>query len=202
MEWFEEPLLGYWIQLQMYAKQMNKKGITAEKLELEERCQCLLSHVNAFNLKVERYLGNIDVAEFLKEVPGWPTSNKDDNAENINLFDLPGSFDGLHHLVSQKLMLWEGQTNDALHQICILLGQKSFLFRIKHAIISLGCQAEILQKYQKLKPDHLKTSTQFMNPNATRLRNPALPWFWGIDLKGDTSQQIWMSESKSKSHIQ
>ncbi|EGO30700.1 hypothetical protein SERLADRAFT_404756 [Serpula lacrymans var. lacrymans S7.9] len=42
------------IQLQMYARQINKKGKTAEKLELEERRQHLLSRVDAFNLKVER----------------------------------------------------------------------------------------------------------------------------------------------------
>ncbi|EGN97530.1 hypothetical protein SERLA73DRAFT_37957, partial [Serpula lacrymans var. lacrymans S7.3] len=66
--------------------------------------------------------------------------------------------------------------------------------RAQHAIISLGCQAEILQKYQKLKPDHLKTSTQLMNPNATGLCNTAFPWFWSMDLKGDTFQQTWISE--------
>ncbi|EGO02600.1 hypothetical protein SERLA73DRAFT_47361, partial [Serpula lacrymans var. lacrymans S7.3] len=49
-------------------------------------------------------------------------------------------------------------------------------------------------KYQELKPNHLKTSTQLMNPNATGLHNAALPWFWSMDLKGDTSQQTWMSE--------
>ncbi|EGN96029.1 hypothetical protein SERLA73DRAFT_37825, partial [Serpula lacrymans var. lacrymans S7.3] len=66
--------------------------------------------------------------------------------------------------------------------------------RTWHAIISLGCQAEILEKYQELKPDHFKTSTQLVNPNATRLCNTAFPWFLSMDLKGDTSQQTCMSE--------
>ncbi|EGN92811.1 hypothetical protein SERLA73DRAFT_79275 [Serpula lacrymans var. lacrymans S7.3] len=136
------------IQLQMYAKQINKKGTTAERLELEERCQHLLSHVDAFNLKVERYQGNNDVTEFLEEVPGWPNSNKDNDAEDINLFDLLGSFNGdnepierrklvlpsnlgkgtckikgLHHLVSQELTFQESQANNALHQIHIHFSQ-------------------------------------------------------------------------------
>ncbi|EGN93457.1 hypothetical protein SERLA73DRAFT_63959, partial [Serpula lacrymans var. lacrymans S7.3] len=49
-------------------------------------------------------------------------------------------------------------------------------------------------KYEELKPDHLRTSTQLMNLNVTGLCNTALPWFWSMDLKGDTSQQIWISE--------
>ncbi|EGN92810.1 hypothetical protein SERLA73DRAFT_65128, partial [Serpula lacrymans var. lacrymans S7.3] len=43
--------------------------------------------------------------------------------------------------------------------------------------------------------------TQLMNPNATRLHNTALPWFWSMDLKGDTSQQIWMSECMCPSPV-
>ncbi|EGO05116.1 hypothetical protein SERLA73DRAFT_68751 [Serpula lacrymans var. lacrymans S7.3] len=82
------------IQLQIYAKQINKKGTTTKKLELEERRQHLLSRVDALNLNVEIYLGNIDVVKFLEEVPGWPNSNKVNDAEDINLFDLPGSFNG------------------------------------------------------------------------------------------------------------
>ncbi|EGO02599.1 hypothetical protein SERLA73DRAFT_70102 [Serpula lacrymans var. lacrymans S7.3] len=82
------------IQLQMYGKQIKQKGTTTKKLELEERCQHLISRVDAFDLKVEIYLGNINVANSLEEVSGWPNSDKDDIAENINLFDLPGSFDG------------------------------------------------------------------------------------------------------------
>ncbi|EGO04450.1 hypothetical protein SERLA73DRAFT_43691, partial [Serpula lacrymans var. lacrymans S7.3] len=73
--------------------------------------------------------------------------------------------------------------------------------RARHAIISLGSWAEILQKYQELKPDHLKTSTQLMNPNGTGLCNIALPWFWSMDLKGDTSQQTWMSEYMCSSPV-
>ncbi|EGO21549.1 hypothetical protein SERLADRAFT_410165 [Serpula lacrymans var. lacrymans S7.9] len=186
-----------------------------------------------------------------------PNSNEDNNAKDINLFDLSGSFDGgnepierrklvlpsnlgkgtckiegLHHLVSQELTLREGQANYTLHQICILLGQKFFLFRMKvraawgslsekklkawaevthmeanikvhsaiykraqHVTISLGCWAEIFKKYQELKPDYLRISTQLMNPNATGLHNTALPWFWSMDLKGDTSQQTCIFES-------
>ncbi|EGO02480.1 hypothetical protein SERLA73DRAFT_47685, partial [Serpula lacrymans var. lacrymans S7.3] len=30
--------------------------------------------------------------------------------------------------------------------------------------------------------------------NATGLCNTALSWFWSMDLKGDTSQQTWISE--------
>ncbi|EGO04693.1 hypothetical protein SERLA73DRAFT_149101 [Serpula lacrymans var. lacrymans S7.3] len=169
--------------LQMYAKQINRKGTTAEHLELEER-----------------YLGNIDVTKLLEEVPGWQNSDKDHDAEDINLSDLLGSFDGNDEPIERRKLVLPFNSGKSTckieglhHLIHILLGQKSFLFRTKvrvawgsqkkklkawaevthvkadvkvhsaiykrawHAIISLGSWAEILQKYQELKPDHLKT---------------------------------------------
>ncbi|EGO02634.1 hypothetical protein SERLA73DRAFT_38000, partial [Serpula lacrymans var. lacrymans S7.3] len=35
--------------------------------------------------------------------------------------------------------------------------------------------------------------TKLMNSNATGLRNTALPWFWSMNLKGDTSQPGYLN---------
>ena len=42
---------------------------------------------------------------------------------------------GLQHLVDQELQLWQGQGNDALHEIQLALADKSAIFRqdVRHA---------------------------------------------------------------------
>ncbi|EGO30309.1 hypothetical protein SERLADRAFT_404540 [Serpula lacrymans var. lacrymans S7.9] len=161
--------------LQIHVKQINKRAQPQKNWSYRKGVNTC-SPVDALNLKVERYLGNINVAEFLEKVPGWPNFDKDNNAEEINLFDLPGSFNGndepigrrklvlpsnlgkstckikgLHHLVRAWAEITRVEANVKVHS--------AIYKRAQHAIISLGCRAEILQKYQELKPDHLKAST-------------------------------------------
>ncbi|EGO05066.1 hypothetical protein SERLA73DRAFT_149332 [Serpula lacrymans var. lacrymans S7.3] len=139
----------------------NQKG----KLELEERCQHLLSRIDAFNLKVERYLGDINFVEFLEKVLGWPNCDKDNNAEDMDLFDLLGSFDGddesierkklvlpfnlgkgtckikgLHHLVTKELTLREDMYST---------GQNLYLFRT-NVRVAQGSQKKKLKAWAEV----------------------------------------------------
>ncbi|KAG2058073.1 hypothetical protein BDR06DRAFT_876886 [Suillus hirtellus] len=41
---------------------------------------------------------------------------------------------------------------------------------------------------------HLKATATVANPNARRQRNSMLPWFWSLDVQGDSVSSDWMNE--------
>ncbi|KAG2148165.1 uncharacterized protein EDB93DRAFT_1240507 [Suillus bovinus] len=53
---------------------------------------------------------------------------------------------------------------------------------------------ELLMKYLPLKKEHLKASAAVADPNARGQRDITLPWFWSINVQGDTSRNDWMTE--------
>ncbi|KAG2030892.1 hypothetical protein BDR03DRAFT_877264, partial [Suillus americanus] len=49
-------------------------------------------------------------------------------------------------------------------------------------------------KYLPLKKEDLKASSAVADPNAHGQRDTTLPWFWSLDVQGDTSGNDWMTE--------
>jgi hypothetical protein len=56
---------------------------------------------------------------------------------------------------------------------------------------------DLLRKYLPLKKEHLKASSAVADPNARGQRDSTLPWFWSLDVQGDTSGNDWMTECQS-----
>lgn len=68
--------------------------------------------------------------------------------------------------------------------------------KARHALVQLGASAEILSKYQVLKPEDLKVSTAVVDPRLPSRKEANLAWFWKVDVQGDTTTDGWMAERK------
>ncbi|KAG2086762.1 uncharacterized protein F5147DRAFT_659138 [Suillus discolor] len=123
---------------------------------------------------------------------------------------------GIDDLVKQELILREGQANDALQNIRVHLADKAVIFqktvqvaksqatstrawaqvhsvdravsiqasiylKCRKQLCSLGADDALLRRYQALAKDHLK-------------RNDMLPWFWSLDVAGDSEGSDWLNE--------
>ncbi|KAG2054015.1 hypothetical protein BDR06DRAFT_1008197 [Suillus hirtellus] len=71
-----------------------------------------------------------------------------------------------------------------------------------HTMIYSKCQVQLsnlqahalLEKYLQMEKSHLKASAAVTNPNAWGQRNSTLPWFWSLDVQGDSISNDWMNE--------
>ncbi|KIJ65745.1 hypothetical protein HYDPIDRAFT_87159, partial [Hydnomerulius pinastri MD-312] len=130
------------------------------------------------------------------------------------------------HLAELELLLWQGQANDALHQLRIDLGHRSYLYRTQvrnsknsqqqktkawdsvhsidaaiklHSSIywrSLGADEALLQKYQVLKATDVSSSTILIDPSLPGQWNKTLAWFWTVDVSSGDADNDWMIECR------
>ena len=49
-------------------------------------------------------------------------------------------------------------------------------------MVSLGVEAEVLQRYQALSDVDLRVTTSVLNPNGSGHQNENLAWFWSMDI--------------------
>jgi len=56
---------------------------------------------------------------------------------------------------------------------------------------------DLLSKYLPLRKEDLKASSAVADPNARGQRDSTLPWFWSLDVQGDTLGNDWMTECES-----
>lgn len=68
--------------------------------------------------------------------------------------------------------------------------------RCRKAMVALGADETILNRYQLLKDKDLKVTAAASAPNARGRRNEILAWFWSIDVPRDTETSNWMSECR------
>ncbi|KAG1805128.1 hypothetical protein EV424DRAFT_1474414 [Suillus variegatus] len=111
---------------------------------------------------------------------------------------------GVNDLVKQELILRQGRANDALQNIRVHLADKAVIFRkTVRASIYLKCWKQLcnlstddslLQRYQALVKEQLKVSTAVADPNLWGQRNNTLPWFWSLDVAGDSKSNDWLNE--------
>ncbi|KAG1817738.1 hypothetical protein EV424DRAFT_1347851 [Suillus variegatus] len=72
--------------------------------------------------------------------------------------------------------------------------QASIYLRCRKQLCSLGTDNALLWRYWVLAKEHLKVSTAVANPNSWGQRNNTLPWFWSLDLAGDSESNDWLDE--------
>ncbi|KAG2058431.1 hypothetical protein BDR06DRAFT_980321 [Suillus hirtellus] len=71
-----------------------------------------------------------------------------------------------------------------------------------NTMIYMKCQAQLgnleahglLNKYLRMEKSHLKTTAAVADPNAQGQQNATLPWFWSLDIQGDSVSSDWMNE--------
>jgi hypothetical protein len=66
----------------------------------------------------------------------------------------------------------------------------------REALVSLGALNETLDRFQILERSHLKMSTTLINPKESGWKHDSLPWFWYMDVVGDSLSSNYMKECK------
>jgi hypothetical protein len=66
----------------------------------------------------------------------------------------------------------------------------------REALATLGASKETLDRFQNLDRSHLKTSTTLLNPKESGWKHDSLPWFWYMDVSGDSVSSNYMKECK------
>ncbi|KAG1794022.1 hypothetical protein EV424DRAFT_1548130 [Suillus variegatus] len=107
---------------------------------------------------------------------------------------------GVDDLVKQELILRQGQANDALQNIRVHLADKVVIFQktvrvAKSQATSTRAWAQVhLVDRAVLVKEQLKVSTAVADPNSWGQRNNTLPWFWSLDMAGDSESNDWLNE--------
>jgi hypothetical protein len=57
----------------------------------------------------------------------------------------------------------------------------------------LGAE-HLLEKYWELEKSNLKATSAVADPNARGQQNSTLPWFWSLDVQGDSVSNDWMNK--------
>jgi hypothetical protein len=68
--------------------------------------------------------------------------------------------------------------------------------RLRQAIVDLGAEAFLLDRYKVLKRQDLNVKTSVIAPQVRGQRNKSLPWFWTMDVRRDANVGEWMEDCK------
>ncbi|KAI0946807.1 hypothetical protein AcW1_010162 [Taiwanofungus camphoratus] len=66
--------------------------------------------------------------------------------------------------------------------------------KTQKALVLLEAPADLLAKYQVLHREHLKVSTAVADPNERGERGASPPWFWTMDIQGESDTDSYMQE--------
>ncbi|KAG2112359.1 uncharacterized protein F5147DRAFT_771425 [Suillus discolor] len=244
------------ISLLMDIRRLGKHSTKTQHLEIVRRRTKLQSQIDEFTIAAVAHLGeDFDLdddirdmeIDFINDSDG--DGDRDTDSEHDSDDDLQGNFFhpekvviplpsnigikrctelGVAQLVGQEVALREGQANDTLQAIRVLLADKAVLFRTTvhlaksqakstrawtqvHSVekvirlqmmIYSKCWLQLgnleahnlLEKYLRMEKSHLKATAAVADPNARGQRNSTLPWFWSLDVQGDSISSDWMNE--------
>jgi hypothetical protein len=86
---------------------------------------------------------------------------------------------------------------DAIHTTDQTLRLQAQTYRsAREALLSLPGSVELLNRYQVLQKEHLKTSTTMLDPTQSGWKHGSLPWFWYLDVASDSLSSDHMKECK------
>lgn len=147
------------ILLRAHVKNVGASPTNSQKIEISKRRERLLTRVLAFQSQAENFLDSLDLNANLPEEldEDWSDEETDNKSaeelfdltnentrflstgqvENVTLF-LPSTFGhpacsaaNVEAIAKKERKLRVGQANDALHQLRLAIGQKSFMFRTR-----------------------------------------------------------------------
>ena len=68
--------------------------------------------------------------------------------------------------------------------------------RARRAMLDLGAEASLLDRYKVLERQELRIETAVIAPNVRGQRNKTLPWFWSMDVQRDADVGAWMNDCR------
>lgn len=96
-----------------------------------------------------------------------------------------------------KLQAKTTRASTQVHSVEHVINLNSMVYKkCRSKLLNLGA-SELLQKYQELNKSDLKVNSVVTDPNARSQQNSTLPWFWSLDVQGDSVSNDWLSECES-----
>ncbi|KAG2745656.1 hypothetical protein P692DRAFT_20741228, partial [Suillus brevipes Sb2] len=81
-----------------------------------------------------------------------------------------------------------------VHSVERIINLNSTIYKkCRTQLSKLGAE-HLLEKYRELEKSDLKATSAVADPNARGQRNSTLPWFWSLDVQGDSVSNDWMNE--------
>ncbi|KAG2337825.1 hypothetical protein BDR05DRAFT_952340 [Suillus weaverae] len=81
-----------------------------------------------------------------------------------------------------------------VHSVEWVINLNSTIYKKCRAqLLNLGAD-QLLEKYRELHKSDLKATSAVADPNARGQRTSTLPWFWSLDVQGDSVSNDWMNE--------
>ncbi|KAG1793247.1 uncharacterized protein HD556DRAFT_1432294 [Suillus plorans] len=81
-----------------------------------------------------------------------------------------------------------------VHSVECVINFNSMIYKKCRSQLSNLGASELLQKYRELHKSDLKANSAVADPNARGQRNSTLPWFWSLDVQGDSVSNDWLNE--------
>ncbi|KAG0701033.1 hypothetical protein DFH29DRAFT_876211 [Suillus ampliporus] len=81
-----------------------------------------------------------------------------------------------------------------VHSVEWVINLNSMIYKKCRAQLSNLGADQLLEKYRVLEKSDLKATSAVADPNARGQRNSTLPWFWSLDVQGDSVSNDWMNE--------
>ena len=87
---------------------------------------------------------------------------------------------------------------DGIHVVDQMLRLHAQIYRsAREALIDLQASKLITDRFKPLEAAQLKTSTTLLNPSESGWKHGQLPWFWYLDVAGDSISATHLRECKS-----
>lgn len=87
---------------------------------------------------------------------------------------------------------------DGIHEVDQTLRLHAQIYRsAREALVDLQAGKLITDRFKPLETAHLKTSTTLLNPSESGWKHGQLPWFWYLDVAGDSISATHLRECKS-----
>lgn len=81
-----------------------------------------------------------------------------------------------------------------VHSVERIINLNSTIYKKCRTQLSKLGADQLLEKYRELQKSDLKATSAVADPNARGQRNSTLPWFWSLDVQGDSVSNDWMNE--------
>ncbi|KAG1766481.1 hypothetical protein EV702DRAFT_1050656 [Suillus placidus] len=117
------------------------------------------------------------------------------HAIRVHLADKAVLFRTTVHLAKSQATTTQAWSQ--VHSVERVINLNSTVYKKCRAQLSNLGVGQLLEKYQELLKSDLKATSAVTDPNARGQRNSTLPWFWSLDVQGDSVSNDWMNESQT-----
>ncbi|KAI5998406.1 hypothetical protein F5J12DRAFT_724985 [Pisolithus orientalis] len=211
------------IQLTVACWHITSRATEAQNLTIAHHHDCLQSHIHSIFNTAKKLFGDRfeDAKLFWSSNPHDPETIALLLPSNVGKYHFERS--GLGYVTIMELQLWQGQANDCLHELWLVLAEKAVIFRtdihhgsnyhmatytwgrVANAEAAVQCHATVYcwchiqmgrlgARLDILNDSDLTISMAVSDPNARGHRDNTLPWIWTMDVPRDMAANDWMSE--------